>query len=576
MRLAFDIEANGLLDTVTKCHVIVAIDIDTDNVYVFRSNDEHNNLDEGIKLLQDADELIGHNIIGYDVPAIKKLFGVDLDNAKLTDTLVLGRVGWSDLFMDDMRVYKRKLEAKDYGSHSLRAWGRRLGNLKGDYSENGSWELWSQDMEDYCIQDVRVTITLYNKIMSLGIPEKCIDLELEFNRLMSDQEQYGFKFNAEMAEILYRELNAKKVEIQTKLRDMIPPKLVEMKTKTKVVPFNPASRQQICELLIEKYKWNPIEFTPKGSPKVSESVLLSLPYQECKPLAEFFQINKILGMLHDGPTGWLKLQKKGRIHGHVNTGGTVTGRCSHTKPNVAQVPSVRSKFGTECRSLFEAGEGNVLVGCDAAGLESRCLAHYLYKFDGGTFTNELLNGDIHSTNAKAFGGISRDLAKTALYAMLYGCSAKKLALILGRSEGEGRQILDEFYMVWPQLKELTKAVKAAAKSRGYLIGLDRRKLPVRSEHAALNTLLQSTGAIIMKNAAVELVKLLDKAGLKYHEDYAMVANIHDEFQIEVKRDKAKLVARAAEQAITNAGKVYNFKCPLGAEAKIGYNWAETH
>ena len=572
MKLLFDIEADGLLDTITKVHVIAIKDMDTGESTAYSGD----RIATGIELLQSASVLVGHNIINYDVPALSKIYPAFSPKGKLVDTLVLSRAIYSDLFGHDMAVFKRKLSPRDYGSHSLRAWGNRLNTKKGLFSETADWSEWSQEMEDYCLQDVEVTGQLYAHLMRTNPPQLMIDMELAFARLMDMQEAYGFLFDKSAAEMLQRRLGDRFTELESELQELVPPTIKELKTKVKVIPFNPGSQQQIANYFTNQYGWTPTEFTKTGKPRITEEVLKELPYPEADKMAELFKLRKVLGMLADGPTAWLKLvAADSRIHGHVNTGGTATGRCSHSNPNLAQVPSARTELGAECRKLFVAPAGYKIVGVDAAALESRCLAHFLHQFDGGEFKEELLTGDIHSKNAQAFG-CDRNTAKTAFYALMYGCGGKKLATILGRDEDEGREIIDHYYNVWPQIKQLNELTQQVAKSRGHLYGLDKRHLPYRNLHSTLNVVLQSAGALVMKMAAVLLKDTLDKAGLHFGVDYAFVANIHDEMQLEVKDEHATFVGEQARLAIIKAGERFKFKCPLDGEYKIGTSWYETH
>jgi DNA polymerase I-like protein with 3'-5' exonuclease and polymerase domains len=282
-------------------------------------------------------------------------------------------------------------------------------------------------------------------------------------------------------------------------------------------------------------------------------------------------IQKRLGQLAEGKEAWVKLEKNGRIHGRVNTNGAVTGRCTHSNPNMAQVPAVRAPYGKECRELFTVAKGYKMVGADASGLELRCLAHFMGKWDEGAYAKELLEGDIHTANQKAAGLETRDQAKTFIYAFLYGAGDAKIGTVVGKGQEEGAKLRANFLKKTPALKYLKDAVEKAAK-RGYLLGLDGRKLWIRSEHAALNTLLQSAGALVMKKACCILDKMIKESGF----DAKFALNVHDEWQIEVKEEVAELVGNLAVQAIRDAGDFFNFRCPLDGEFRVGNNWAETH
>lgn len=571
-----DIETNGLYDSVTECHCIVLQDINSGEVKTYNSS--KGNIEAGLKELSLASELIGHNIINYDIPVLKKLYKDFNTNAKLTDTLVLSRLIFPHISSLDYSMFKKSLpEKRMVGSQSLKAWGYRLGVNKGDFGETSDWMEWSQEMEDYCIQDVKVTDKLHKFLSARKPSGMCVDIEMRFASLMNAQERHGFLFNMNEARTLMSELLIELESIKEELRRIFPPTLVHLKTKTKEIPFNPGSGKQIAEALKKKYNWKPEKFTEKGAIQVTEAILEKLEYPEAPMLVRYTQIQKTIGLLSEGPHSWIRFVKEdGRIHGYVNSGGAVTGRCTHSKPNLAQVPSTRKSNGSRCRGLFTTPDGYKLVGVDASGLELRCLAHYLHEFDHGAFTDIILNGDIHTENQKAFNCKNRDEAKTAIYAMIYGCSPRKLATILGRKECEGNSTLAGYFKRFPQVKQLIDSVKNSADTDGYLTGLDGRRLHIRSSHAALNTLLQSAGAVVMKIAALRHQKILEKHGLVFGVDYANVANVHDEYQIEAKEEHAELVASTGVQAIRDVTKILKFKCPLDGEAKIGKSWNDTH
>ena len=275
---------------------------------------------------------------------------------------------------------------------------------------------------------------------------------------------------------------------------------------------------------------------------------------------QYMTLQKRVGMLKS----WIDAVKDdGRIHGRVNTCGAVTGRMTHSSPNMAQIPSE-----SDYRTCFIVPEGNKLVGIDASGLELRMLAHYMKDSD---YTDLILHGDIHTYNQNAAGLPSRNDAKTFIYAFLYGAGDAKIGSIVGGGAAEGNKLRTKFLKALPSLNALILRVQRIASS-GTLPALDGRRVRVRSEHAALNTLLQSAGALVMKRA---LVIAIDKLN-NYNYPYKLVAQVHDEFQVEVPEEYAERVGVVFRNAIREAGRQYDMRCPLDGEYQIGDSWAETH
>ncbi len=622
--LIFDLESDGLLDATTQIHCICIADLMAGRIYEFNSQPDGRGIEEALTMLQNADTIVGHNIVGFDIPVIKKLNPSWMPRGKVRDTILMTRLIWSDLRDKD---FGRINTAPDFpknliGSHSLKAWGHRIGMLKGDFKESNDFSEWSAEMQEYCVQDVKVTTKLYQALTDRKYSETAISLEHKFGGIIHFQERHGFLFDQDKAMGLVADLTTKRAEIEDKLQKVFHPEVETMKktlwnfgTETfrtkaeavvvakewakankttqktalaaiekgeplrKKIPFNPGSRDQIAKRFMKR-GWKPSDFTPDGKPRVDEPVLRDLSqqgFEEAGPLLEYLMIQKRLGQLAEGKEAWLKLVKAdGRLHGRVTTNGAVTGRCTHSKPNLAQVPNASSPYGKECRELFTVAEGKKLVGCDASGLELRCLAHYMARYDGGAYSRILLEKDIHTANQNAAGLPTRDDAKTFIYAFLYGAGDEKIGKIIGKGQAAGKQIKAEFLNKTPALKALREAVEAAVESRGYLVGLDGRNLPIRSPHAALNTLLQSAGALIMKQATVLLDRYLALRNWSFGREYALVGHIHDEMQLEVDEGLADLVGQTAVKAIQDAGRSFNFRCRLDGEYKVGLNWAETH
>ena len=589
MALLFDIETDGFLDVVTKIHCLVIKDTETDEVW---ANHTPEDITCGLKLLMSAADkpiIAGHNVIKYDIPVIQKLYPwFKVDQSKVYDTLVVSRLIFSDLReRDGGNIEKGLLPTKLWASHSLKAWGYRLGILKGEFKEqNGedAFKVFTPEMLEYCVQDVEVTHALYKQLSSIEYSQDAIKGEHEVAWVASMMEQSGWPFDTKAASMLYAELAAKRENIRQTMMETFEPLVIERvsektgkKLKDKVIVFNPGSRDQIAQRLTMKYGWEPKEFTPAGKPKIDEDVLKALDYPEAQVLAEYFLLEKRIGQLAEGDQAWLKAERQGRIHGSINTNGAVTGRCTHQSPNLAQVPSVRAMWGKECRSLFTVHDGFSMVGADLSGLELRCLAHFMARWDDGEYANEVLNGDVHTKNQNAAGLPTRDNAKTFIYGFLYGAGDAKIGSIVGKGSKEGKQLKEQFLAATPALANLRKAVTKAAE-RGYLIGLDGRRLPIRSAHAALNTLLQSAGALISKRWWLECFIEAEKRGLKYgwDGDFTCLGYIHDELQWAVRTEKAQEFGEMVIKAAETAGVYYNFKCPIGAEFKIGRNWCDTH
>lgn len=592
----FDLETDGLYNECSKIHCLVLKDIHSNVVQTF-SDDVHCNgtLDAGLTLLENADLIIGHNIIGFDLNVIDKVSQIGFTSfakGEVFDTLVASRLIWSDIYDIDAANQKYQLPSKLWGSHSLKAWGIRLGNQKQEIETD--WSKLTKEMLDYCIQDVHATHTLYQKILNKKYSEQALKLEHNVAKIINKQELYGIQFDNKKASELYASLSEKRSKIRQQLQQVFPP--IEEKTefvpkvnnkskgyikgqpftKIKVIEFNPSSRQHIASRLKEM-GWKPKEFTPDGSPKVDDKVLNKLDYPEAKLLAEYFMLEKRLGMLGDGQQAYMKLEKEGRIHGTVNTNGAVTGRSTARNPNLQQVPAVHAPYGKEFRELFAVPKDKKMVGIDMSGIEVRCLAHYLAKYDDGEYAKIVLEGDIHSANQKAAGLENRDLAKRFFYCWLYGGGVGRIAEVTGKTKKEAKAVKERFLNRMPALARLIKDVHKASE-RGYLIGLDKRVVKVRNTFSSLNTLLQSAGAITAKQWLVEFKSSIED-GLPSWEDVWQTKQllwIHDEIQVEAPVNLADRVGELAVKSIKKSGEYFNMRVPLTGEYKIGNNWSETH
>ncbi|MAL34402.1 MAG: hypothetical protein CMG84_13480 [Marinobacter sp.] len=591
MQYVFDIETNGLLDQLTKIHCLVIKDINTEEVYSFRPDE----VEEGLKLLSNAKELIGHNIIKFDIPAIRKVFPEWKTNAKITDTIVCSRLIWSNIKETDFQNYNRYgFDPKMIGSHSLKAWGLRLNLHKGKFGETTDWKEWSAEMQKYCEQDVEVNFLFYNVISQKNYSPEALKLEHDFAMIIDMQEKMGFCFDVEAANKLLVNLTKRRIELEEELQlafpawtkdlgEFIPARDNKTKgyikgiaiNKYETVTFNPNSRYHIADRLKNKYNWKPKVFTPDGKPQVDESVLGKLEYPEAKLLAEYLLVQKRISQLAEGNSAWLKLEKNNKIYGSVMTNGAVTGRCTHMRPNIAQVPAVGVPYGKECRQLFTVPKGYKLVGLDLSSLELRCLSHYLAKYDNGIYAKQVVEGDVHTYNQKAMGLSSRNLSKRVIYALIYGAGNAKMGEIIDGTAAQGKKLKEKLFKNLPALGNLTTAVKEKVLRTNSLRAIDGRILNIRSPHSALNFLLQSCGAIIVKKATILLhEKLIAK--YKYGEDWSMVAHIHDEMQLQVKESLVDEVGKLGVQSVKETQNEFMLRCPLDAEYKVGRNWAETH
>lgn len=441
MRLAFDIETNGLLDQLDTVHSLVMQDVDTGEQWSLSQDD----CSTGVETLMQADQIIGHNIIGFDIPALTKVYPwFSVEEDKVFDTLVASRLIWTDLKDIDFKRAKRgtlDMPMNKVGSHGLEAWGYRLGEHKGDYAKEmkdlgiDPWSSWNPQMQEYCEQDVRVTVELLKLIKSKKYSEQSLRLEHEVAWIMDQQERTGFKFDVRAAERLTATLMSRRAKLIDELQEAFPPwdtyedftpkvnnkklgyeKGVTIQKVTTTV-FNPGSRHHIASRLKAR-GWKPKEFTENGQPKVDEDVLRKLKYPEAKLLTEYLMIQKRIGMVAEGKNAWLKMVKGDRIHGRVTTNGAATGRATHSRPNVSQTTGVDKQYGVESRQCWTVGMGNKLVGVDVSGLELRVLGHYLARYDNGAYASEVVDGDVHTANQKAAGLSERSTAKRFIYAFL--------------------------------------------------------------------------------------------------------------------------------------------------------------
>ena len=539
-----DLEANGLTPDTIWCVVTSENGVST----------VHTTPDTLSEALRGSVSVVGHNLIGYDMPVLERLWGITVAPERVLDTLVLSRL----------------YEPSKSGGHSLRNWGECLGFPKGDHTD---WTKLSQEMIDYCIRDVEVTEAVHQNLMQnmTCFSPNCIELEHKVQASVQQQEINGWTLDQPLARDLCATFKERMNEIEEELQQKFPPIVHERwsektgkQLKDKVEVFNVGSRQQIAKRLSSLgVRFDKV--TDKGNPIVDEAVLETIDLPEAKVVSEYLMLQKRYAQVNS----WLEhVKEDGRVHGRVISNGAVTGRMTHQSPNMAQVPASHSPYGHECRSCWTVPEGKKLVGFDASGLELRMLAHYMKDED---YTNEIINGDIHTANQRLAGLESRNQAKTFIYALLYGAGDEKLGSVAGGGRTTGKKLRESFLNNLPSFAALKDRVSNAS-SRGYLTGLDGRRLQVRSEHSALNTLLQAAGAIVMKKALV----ILDDYAKLWKLDYKIIGNIHDEVQSEVAEKDAEKFGWLAVECLKAAGLEFNLRCPLDGEYKVGTTWADTH
>lgn len=668
----FDVETDGLLDHLTEIKCLNVINNETGEQFRFTDYEfyldaytgEKTNVPtprtgsilDGLVLLAGAGEIAGHNIEGFDLLAIEKVYPSFRSKATRFDTAAASRLIYTDIKDRDStatRKGKFTLPGNLFGTHKLAAWGIRLGGRKKtDFNPKDFGWTWndypfSKECDDYCMDDVLLNVDVVEhfrkRLNETGVPHGALELEQSVARILQRQMTFGWLYDVKAAQELTKELQKEKLDLEDQLREAFAdffkrdggrltyPKRTMKRfvvndlggvtrkykgeeqrgwfeyieqgaahQKVKLVSFNPGSRDQIADRMMKLFGWEPEEFTPKGSPKVDETTLGKLPYPEAQLCAEYLTVDKKLGQVADGKAAQLKkVDADGRMRGYVNHNGAVTGRMTHSGPNVAQTDK-----DPRVRALYIVPPGKKLVGCDADGLEGCCLGHYLARYDNGAYIGVILEGDkskgtdLHSRNRDAVGMQSRDNAKTIFYAWMYGAGDYKLGTVMyddwddekkarfnSRYQGEkrkqrlvliGRKARAKLVAGIDGMQSLIKLVKDKSKNPGFVRGLDGRRVLCRSQHAALNTLLQSAGALIMKKALVLLDESLQAHGFTPGKEYEFVGNIHDELQMEVEEQHAVFVGKQAAKAIVNAGLFFEFRTPLAGSYDVGDNWSETH
>jgi hypothetical protein len=639
--VVFDIETDGLLDELTRLHSLVLRDVETGEMlsctdsahpgwYTGHYGGERVGLTRGLEVLMNAERVYGHNIIKFDIPALQKVYPWFKLNGRVCDTQVVAQMRWAyigpadwDLVNAGKAPARLTNKAPFPGSHQLEAWGIRLGCFKGDYSvwckEQGldPWSEWRPEMQTYCEQDTEVTRALVLKIRGTEVSAESIETEHELAAYLAAQERNGWPFDMKKAVDLMGNLAARREELGqqlvakfgswevTKWETFTPKRSNAAKgwtagvpirrSKTTLVQFNPKSNQHVERCLKEHYGWKPTKFTKTGQAEVTEETLEALEdIPEAKLLLEFLLVKNRLARLSEGKQAYMKHlyedQRTGCTHikHRVKQNHAVTHRASHVSAPIAGTPKVGKPYGAEFRELFCVPPGWVQVGADASGLELRCLAHFMAAWDKGAYGEVVLHGDIHTVNQKAAGLATRDQAKTFIYAYLYGegpeaCGAKFLSKTATSEQKrrKGLAVQRQFTAGLPALGKLQDAVKNKLPKHGgpgFLLMPDGRRTYIRHEHAALNSLLQSAGAIICKRWIVHFNrKLVSEFGEQgWTGQWAALGWIHDEVQLAVRPEISERVKEILVESIREITQHYKWRIPLDGEAKCGANWRETH
>lgn len=621
-RYVFDIETNGLLDTVDTMWILYLRDLDSDEEYYFLEGDV-----SWKETLDQAEHLVGHNIIGYDLEVLLKLFGwTPGDHTVIHDTLVMSKA-------QNFRRFAN-------GRHRLEEWGIFLKYPKMDHNQ---WDRYSPKMLKYCRRDVRLTLKIYNYLLKefeyIVGRNPFFKLSMQ-NEHLVDQfctvaEREGWPFNKEKAEALLEKAQVFLEETKEKIEPLLSKKI---KQKDKVNGENdwkepkftkkghytvatvkwfglepedglleirpiegPYSRIEIVNQTVKNMSaikellfslgWQPLLWNyvieadgtkRQTSPKLCPDSLKAVgPIGEM--IDEYMTVKSRFGII----TGWIRQLVNGRVHGSINSIGTPTGRATHSV--IVNVPKVGTPWGKEMRDLFEVMPGNKLVGCDSSGNQLRAFCFYL-KDEG--YTQEVIKGDVHQRHANIINDILREIkinkvitrndSKPFLYAYLFGGGAPKLALIItGRADKNvGNVLKREFAKRIPGLAELNKKISSIYFStektgKPWIPGIDGRKIYCDSAHKALNYELQDFEAISVKSSIAYIMRKCKEEGLKIGEHYHPRIFMHDEVQIEVAEEHAERLKAICEEAFTESAKDFGINI-LEGKGSIGNSWYETH
>jgi len=609
--IVWDIECDGLnspSNEVTTMWCISIRDINTGEPELFTDYDPtKRSIEDAVNIIFKADKWANHNIIGFDMEVLKKLgYNLPTPLPLVIDTLICSKVLYPTI---QNFKFKGKVPRKISWSHSLEAWGHRLKENKGIYDD---WSEYTPEMGEYCEQDTKVTYLMLKHLEaraeSINVPwdftclPSPLAIEHKFKYLTTRQEKTGFPFDVAAARELVGPVLEEREELLDKLQETFPPvtETIHYETKVKKIKkvkevttvFNPGSRKQIGERLMSA-GWQPGSFTVTGRPVVNEDTMsdAALLIPEAELIDRYLTLDKRLGQILNGDNAWLRLEKEGVVYGSVDTLGCVTFRVSHVRPNMSQVPSVGKYLGKECRNLFHAREGWILVGADLAGIELRCLGHYLHHWDGGEYIKHVLHGDVHTVHQQAFGlppgDKWRSIGKSGTYCLIYGGGDWKLGRTLkdrGTKESverAGKKFRASLMSSLPALAKLVAAIKKKrlAKSiygKHFIRGLAGHPLYCRAAHSSINTLTQHAGAVVAKVWYILFHREMDELGYVYGRDYETYGFFHDEIQAGSRPGVEDTVGHVLCDTALKAGVLLGMRIPTEAEYKKGYTWLDTH
>jgi DNA polymerase I-like protein with 3'-5' exonuclease and polymerase domains len=613
LHLIFDLEGNGLLETITRLHCIVISELGKDHVYEYGPEQ----ITEALAHLARADTLIGHNIQSYDLPVLRKLREwAPRPACRIVDTLIAGRLILPHLAKIDSEVAARAKDAafgQIYGKYALEAWGVRLGIAKSGV-EIDNFAEWSPEVQARCVSDVVVCKRLWQLLQPDGYPRAALELEHNVSAICDRITTDGVPFDTAAAEQLRKCWKTRRSELEAQLRNQFP------------TVKNLNSRVQIGALL-EARGWQPEQRTEKTKrPVIDDAVLETLPaiYPEFDGLAEHYILGRRLGQLANGKQAWISnVHTDGRLHGGLIHIGTPHSRAKHLQPNMAQVPNHKkgAPFAAECRALFRHPNNWVFVTCDQSNLQDRGFAHYLAAHDGGAYAQTFAAGiDQHWQTAIALGLIPqetarnksdkvhttiREGAKTFRYAFLFGAGGLRIGQIIAHTvravmaiapggtlcaqfwagdkhpseavlRQTGRRIFNRFITATPGLRKLRANLSAEHRRRGWVEGLDGRRIPTEADYKSLNRIVTASEAVICKRWLIDVyAELCERFHYGPDGDAHLVLWIHDELVVCCRPTIANLVGELLVRHARKAGEPYGFRVPLDADFKIGRDWAGT-